>query len=53
MTDEEWLDNLVDRDNFKLYDFIERVGIILDSIKNPTEEQVSAARNQAFKELFK
>lgn len=52
MTDEEWLDSLVERDNFKLYDFVERVGIILDSIENPTNEQVSAARNQAYLELF-
>ena len=52
MTDEEWLDNLGERDNFKLLDFIERVGIILDSIENPTQEQVSSARNQAYLELF-
>jgi len=52
MSDEEWLDNLVERDNFKICDFIERVSIILDSTKNPTEEQVSAARTQAYLELF-
>lgn len=52
ISDEEWLDNLVERDNFKLYDFIERVGIILDSFPQPTEKEINDARNQAYLELF-
>jgi len=55
MTDKEWLDNLITPDDEQLHNFIERVGIILDSIcwdENPTDDQVNAARNQAFLETL-
>jgi len=51
MTDREWLEQLMTPDDDQLYNFIERVGIILDSVcwdENPTEEQLNNARNQAF-----
>lgn len=48
MTDGEWLEQLMTPDDDQLYNFIERVGIILDSFPQPTEEQINNARNQAF-----
>jgi hypothetical protein len=48
MTDREWLEQLMTPDDEQLYAFIERVGIILDSIENPTEKEINEARNKAF-----
>jgi len=52
MTDGEYLSALGDFSYAKVVDFSERVGMILDSIQNPTQEQISFARNQAYLELF-
>jgi hypothetical protein len=51
-TDEEWINELMTPDNDQLHDFIERVGIILDSIDSPTDEQLQAARNMAILEIM-
>jgi len=52
MTDGEFLLALGEFTYGEIVDFSERVGIILDSIENTTQEQVNAARNQAYLELF-
>jgi hypothetical protein len=52
MTDIEWIEQLMTPDDDQLYNFVERVGIILDSIEHPTHEQINEARNQAFMETL-
>jgi len=52
MSDDEYLSALGEFSYSEIVDFSERIGLILDSVKNPTEEQISSARNQAYLELF-
>jgi hypothetical protein len=52
LTDEQWINEIMTPDNNQLHDFIERVGIILDAIETPTDEQLQAARNMAFLEIM-
>jgi hypothetical protein len=52
LNDSEWLSQHIAYDYDLLHDFIERVGIILDSIDNPSKEQLNSARKQAFLEIF-
>ena len=55
MTDEDWLNKLIKNDEEdKLYNFIERVGLILEQHENEelTYTQIQSARNQAFLEII-
>jgi len=52
LNDSEWISQHIAYDYDLLHDFIERVGIILDSIDNPSKEQLNSARKQAFLEIF-
>jgi hypothetical protein len=52
ITDEEFLSKFGEFTYEQIVDFSERVWLILEPFDFPTEEQTTAARNQAYLEIF-